>query len=81
MGRLFHHKARRIRHLIPRHTNESKARMIASRSYEKGTPEWQAAYEAKLKQFNLDDQIALVKDARKSVALNEKMDLNNFNFS
>ena len=36
----FHHRARRVRHNIFHHTNESKAKMVASRSYEKDTPEW-----------------------------------------
>jgi len=63
------------------HTNESKAKMIASRSYEKDTPEWDAAYIAKLKEFNLNDQIDLVKDAQFSNSLNKDINLRNFDFS
>jgi len=63
------------------HTNESKAKMIASRSYEKDTSEWDAAYIAKLKEFNLNDQIDLVKDAQFSNSLNKDINLRNFDFS
>ena len=63
------------------HTNESKAKMGASRSYEKGTPEWDAAYTAKLKEFNLTDQINRVKDAQFSNSLNKDINLRNFDFS
>ena len=77
----FHHRARRVRHTIVHHTNESKAKMVASRSYEKGTPEWEAAYEAKLREFNIVDQLDLVKDAQFSNSLNKKMNLKDFNFS
>ena len=54
--------------------------MVASRFFEKDTPEWAAAYEAKLKEFNLNDQIALVKDAQFSNSLNKKMNLKDFKF-
>jgi len=54
--------------------------MIASRSFSKGTPEWEAAYKTKLRQFDLDDQIALVTDARHSISLNKKININDFNF-
>lgn len=77
----FHHRARRVRHNIVHHTNESKAKMVASRSYEKDTPEWEAAYEAKLREFNINDQLALVKDAQFSNSLNKNINLKDFNFS
>ena len=76
----FYQRARRVRHHVPHHTNESKAKMIASRSFSKGTPEWEAAYEAKLRQFNLDDQIAIVTDAKHSISLNKKININDFDF-
>ena len=76
----FYQKARRLRHHIPRHTNESKAKIVASRAFEKGTSEWEAAYEAKLRQFNLDDQIALVADAKHSNSLNRKININDYDF-
>ena len=63
------------------HTNESQAKMIASRSYAKDTLEWDAAYIAKLKEFNLNDQIDLVKDAQFSNSLNKDINLRNFDFS
>ena len=76
----FYQSARRVRHHVSHHTNESKAKIVASRSFTKGTPEWKAAYEAKLRQFDLDDQIALVKDARHSISLNKTININDFNF-
>lgn len=76
----FYNRAQRVRHRIMHHTNESKAKMVASRFFEKDTPEWDAAYAAKLKEFNLNDQIALVKDAQFSNSLNKKMNLNDFKF-
>ena len=77
----FHHRDRRVLHKIFHHTNESKAKMVASRSYEKDTPEWEAAYEAKLREFNINDQLALVKDAQFSNSLNKNINLKDFNFS
>ncbi len=76
----FYNRAQRVRHHVMHHTNESKAKMVASRFFEKDTPEWAAAYEVKLKEFNLNDQIALVKDAQFSNSLNKKMNLKDFKF-
>ena len=76
----FYNRAQRVRHRIRRQTNESKAKMLASRAFNKDTPEWEVAYEAKLKEFNLNDQLALVKDAQFSISLNKDINLNNYNF-
>ena len=77
----FHHRARRVRHNIFHHTNESKAKMVASRSYEKDTPEWEAAFEAKLREFNINAPLTLVKAAQFSNSLNKNINLKDFNFS
>jgi len=76
----FYQRARRVRHHVSHHTNESKAKIVASRSFTKGTLEWEVAYETKLRQFDLDDQIAIVTDAKHSISLNKKININNFDF-